>query len=98
MLETQFYLNIHDATPRACFKLSLAFNKIHKGGSAQFWQLVSREMAIGYKEGQISKSEAEELVQTRLAAKSSKFFLTQECLNAMGIEEDAAAQKAKFTE
>lgn len=89
MLETQFYLHVSEATYRDYLKLSLAFSKMMKGGSPQLWRLISRELANGYKEGHISQAEAQELYDSRMTAKSAKFFLTQKCLSEMGFDIDA---------
>ena len=44
MLETQFYLRASEATYRDYYQIAFALSKIMKGGTAQFWQLVSREL------------------------------------------------------
>ena len=49
MLEQQFYLNVHKAKHDDYRRIGVAFSKIMKGGSPQFWRLISREMEAAHK-------------------------------------------------
>lgn len=54
MLEQQFYANITDATIQDYFDIALCLSGIKKGGSPQLWRLISREIEIAFKLGQIT--------------------------------------------
>jgi len=87
MLEELFYLNVGHATYRDYFDIAIAQSQIMKGGSPQLWYLISREIAKAFKDGKVSEEDIATLVEYRMTAKSSKFFLTDECLSILGIEE-----------
>lgn len=57
-----------------------------KGGSPQFWRLVSRELIKAKRAGILNEADIQKLIQMRLKSRSQKFFLTSECMTELGIE------------
>ena len=57
-----------------------------KGGSPQFWRLVSRELIKAKRAGILNEGDIQKLIQMRLKSRSQKFFLTSECMTELGIE------------
>ena len=66
MLEQQFYLNIHQATPKDYFRIANALSHIMKGGTPQMWRLLSREITHAYRDGHLNEADLELLVETRM--------------------------------
>ena len=69
-LESQFFLNFHEAQPRDFFDMASSLCHLVKGGTPQFWRLISRELVKGRQSGDLSDSDIQKLVELRLNAKS----------------------------
>ena len=65
-LEYQFYLNICDAKPSDYLSIAFSLCSMTKGGSPQFWRLVSRELVKAKKDNLLTESDLEKLVQMRM--------------------------------
>ena len=85
-LECQFYYNICDATTATYLSMAMSLSKMVKGGTPQFWRLVSRELVKAKNEGLLDEADLKKLVEMRLGSRSQKFFLTAECMEAVGME------------
>ena len=65
-LEYQFYCNICDATASDYLNIAMILCTMVKGGSPQFWRLISRELVKAKNNGELDEADLRKLVQMRL--------------------------------